>query len=401
MHKKNRNVGIIGIGQTIYSSHREDVNQPEMIWEAVSLALKDAKITMDEVECVVHGNMELFEMVHQPDLWHTLGTGAYGKDEFRITTGGSTGATLVCAADNLVASGMYDIVLAVGFEKLQEGHTTGGITNMADPLWARHLQTGALTGATADAVIREFGEERAKKAAMTLRVEMDKHAKLNPNSHRSFGLDYNQIDDLSKNSPPLVGELRLIHMCSQSDGACAMIFATEEKAKELSNRPVWIRDHITVHREETWTMFGESRESNGEYTHHMAARKLFERNGITNPVDYFDVFEMYDPSSWWGLDWIREFFLLEGDEHFKMVERGDIRIGGKIPMNPSGGVVAANPIGATAMVRVAEAALQIRGDAGGHQIPTEVKHALASGFGGTFWTVLLMLEKELGWKEAK
>jgi acetyl-CoA C-acetyltransferase len=49
------------------------------------------------------------------------------------------------------------------------------------------------------------------------------------------------------------------------------------------------------------------------------------------------------------------------------------------------------------MLRPAEAALQIRGDAGDHQIKKEVKHALASGFGGTFWTVLMMLEKELNW----
>jgi len=395
--KKNRHVGIIGIGQSQYSSHREEVNQPEMIHEAVVKCLKDAKLTMDDIDCVVHGNMELFEMVHQPDLWHTIGTGAFGKDEYRITTGGTTGATLVCAADNLVASGMYDIVLAIGFEKLQEGHTTGGITNMADPLWGRSLQTGALTGATAADVIEEFGEHRARRAAMKMRIQMDKHASRNPNSHRSFGLTDDQLDDLMQNSPPLVGDLRLIHMCSQSDGACAMIFASEEKAKQLSDKPVWIRDHVTVHREETFTMFPPEQKDRDPLTQGYAAKVLFDRNNIKNPVDYFDVFEMYDPSSWWGLDWLKQFMQLEGDEHLKMVENGDIAIEGKIPLNPSGGVVAANPIGATAMVRVAEAAMQIRGDAGGHQIPREVKHALASGFGGTFWTVLTMLEKDLDW----
>ena len=396
--KRKRNVGIIGIGQTQYSSHREDVNQPEMIHEAVRYALDDAGMTIDQVDCIVHGNMELFEMVHQPDMWQVLGSGAYGKDEYRVTTGGTTGSTVFCAADNLVASGMHDVVLCIGFEKLQEGHTTGGITNMADPLWGRNLQTGALTGATAAAMINEFGEDRARRAAMKMRIDMDQHAVLNPNSHRSFGLDYDQIDDLMENSPKLVGELRLIHMCSQSDGACVLILASEEKAKELSNKPVvWVRDHITVHREETFNLFGPPDAEREEATHHYAARKLFERNRIDNPVEYFDVFEMYDPSSWWGLDWLREFMLLEGDEHLKMVENDELKIGGKMVMNPSGGVVAANPIGATALVRVAEAALQIRGTAGGHQIPGEVKHGLASGFGGTLWTVLIMLEKELEW----
>ena len=396
MAKRNRNVGIIGMGQTEYSSHKEHQNQAEMVNEAVRYALEDANITLDDIDCVVHGNMELFEMVHQPDMWHSLGSGAYGKDQFRITTGGTTGASLVCAADNLVASGMYDVVMAIGMEKLQEGHTTGGITNMADPLWFRHLQTGALTATTATMMMEEFGEERAKKAAMKYRILMDKHACLNPRAHRRFGLEYDQADDLMNTSPQLVGELRLIHMCSQSDGACVMIFASEKKAKELSDRPVWVRDHITVHREETFNNFGIEMP---EMTHHYAARKLFERNGIKDPVEYFDVFEIYDPSAWWGLDWLREFLLLKDDEHIKLLEDGEFDLDGKLPINPSGGVIASNPIGATAMLRPAEAAMQMRGDAGPQQIKKEVKHALASGFGGTLWSVLIMLEKDLDWQE--
>lgn len=392
--KKNRNVGIIGVGQTVHSSHREDVNQPEMINEAVSAALKQAGLTIDDIDCIVHGNMELFEMIHQPDLWHTLGTGAYGKETLRVTTGGTTGATLVCAADHLVASGLHDIVLAVGFEKLQEGHTTGGITNMADPLWGRQLQTGALTGMTAADLIEEFGEERAKKASMKYRIIMDKNAMKNDKAHRRLGLEFDQADDLAKNSPALVGELRMIHMCSQSDGACAMVFASEEKAKKLCRQPAWIKDHITVHREELFCIFGGVPYMT---THKYAAQKLYERNGIKDPRREIDLFEMYDPSSWWGLDWLREFLLLENDEHIKMVENNDITMDGSFPVNPSGGVIASNPIGATAMIRVAEAALQIMGEAGDHQVAKPVNQAMASGFGGTMWTVLFLLTKEVPW----
>ncbi len=390
--KKNRNVGIIGVGQSVYSSHREEVNQPEMIHEAIVEALNHAGITIDDVDCIVHGNMELFEMIHQPDLWHTIGTGAFGKETLRVTTGGTTGATLCCAADHLVASGLHDIVMAIGFEKLQEGHTTGGITNMADPLWSRQLQTGALTGMTAEQVIAEFGEERAKRASMKYRIIMDKHAMKNKKAHRRLGLEFDQADDLMVNSPALVGELRMIHMCSQSDGACVMIFACEEKAKKLCKQPAWIKDHITVHREEYFGVFGNAPVV---MTHRYAAEKLFERNKIKDPRKEIDLFEMYDPSSWWGLDWLREFLLLKGDEHLKMVENDEITINGSFPLNPSGGVIASNPIGATAMVRVAEAALQIMGAAGEHQVPKTVNQALASGFGGTLWTVLFLLTREV------
>jgi acetyl-CoA C-acetyltransferase len=132
-------------------------------------------------------------------------------------------------------------------------------------------------------------------------------------------------------------------------------------------------------------------------THRYAALKLFERCGIRNPRQEIDLFEMYDPSSWWGADWLREFLLLDGDEHLEMIENDQIALDGAFPVNPSGGVIASNPIGATAMVRVAEAALQIMGKAGGHQVPKTVDQALASGFGGTMWTVLTLLTRQVPW----
>ncbi len=387
MKTKNRNVAVIGCGMSKFSSHREEVNQPEMIHEAVVEALEDARLALDDVDCVLHGNMELFEMVHQPDMWHVLGSGAWGKSGIRLTTGGTTGSTLACAADNVVASGLHDVVLAIGFEKLQEGHTTGGITNMADPLWGRGLQTGALTGTTAQQVIEEFGEERAKLAAIKLRTIMDENAMRNAKAHRRLQLDRNHLKDYADTDLRLVGELRMLHMCSQSDGACAVIFASEDKVDAFDANPAWVVDHETVHREETLMFTPE------QTTHRAAAERLFARNGVTDPVRDLDVFEVYDPSAWWGLDWMREFLLLEGDEHLRMVENDEIGPDGKIAINPSGGVMASNPIGATALVRVAEAAMQVRGTAGDHQVPGPVRLALASGFGGTLWTVLMLLSK--------
>jgi acetyl-CoA C-acetyltransferase len=397
--RKNRPVAIVGVGQTRHSSHREDVNQPELLHEAVRAALDDAGLTLDEIDAVVTGNMEMFEGIHQPDMWQVLGNGAWGKPCLRVSTGGTTGATVFCAADNLVASGLHDVVLAIGLEKQQEGHTTGGITAMADPLWGRHLQTGALTGMPALEVINEFGADRARRAAMKYRVIMDQNAARNANAHRCFHLSLDMIDDQMKKSPPLVGELRLIHMCSQSDGAAAMIFASRERAASMRRPPVWVQDHITVHREETLAIDGvRTRGVGGEVeltTQRYAAERLFARNNITRPREQIDVFEMYDPSAWWGVSWIRDFLLLEGDEHLKMVEQGDIGIEGRFPINPSGGVTATNPIGATAMLRPLEATLQVRGDAGAHQVPKPVNKALASGFGGTLWTVLMLLSKDV------
>jgi acetyl-CoA C-acetyltransferase len=87
MHAKNRNVAIIGIGQTSFSSHKEDQNQVEMVQEAVINALADAGLKIGDIDCIVHGNMELFEMQFAPDLWHSLGTGAYDRRDHRRHTG--------------------------------------------------------------------------------------------------------------------------------------------------------------------------------------------------------------------------------------------------------------------------------------------------------------------------
>ena len=126
-------------------------------------------------------------------------------------------------------------------------------------------------------MIQEFGEERAQKVSMMYRIIMDQNAGLNPKAHRAFGLEWDQMDHLIETSARLIGELKIIDMCSQSDGACAVIMASEEKAKELSDKPVWIRDHITVHREETSTTFlGYDKATETPLTHKVAAERLFK-----------------------------------------------------------------------------------------------------------------------------
>ena len=383
----NRKVAITGIGQSKHRGHRQDVNEPELVWESVSDALRDSCLDLKDIDCILHGNMELFEGVHQPDMWHTMGNGARMKEGMRITTGGTTGATLNCAAANLVASGLYDTVMAVGFEKQEEGQTTTGITAMADPLWGREIQTGAITGATGVLWVEELGE-RAEWAAAKMRVKAAKNALRNYKAHLRINITEKDVMD----SRLLAWPLRLLHMCPESNGSCAIIYTNEEKAKKFPQKPVWIKDHVTCHKEETFFRGGPRFQ---ELSQSYAARTLYERNGIKDPYKEIDVFEMYDPSSWWELDWACHFLRRPKAEVLEMVERGDFEIEGAWPINPSGGVVSTNPIGATALIRVAEAALQVRGDAGEHQVPKNVRTAMASGFGGTFWTVAALLVKEL------
>ena len=102
---------------------------------------------------------------------------------------------------------------------------------------------------------------------------------------------------------------------------------------------------------------------------------MYRRNGITEPGKEIDLIELYNPTAWSELQWLPELHICELSEGWKLLEKGVFDIEGELPVNPSGGVLATNPIEAAGTLRVAEAALQIRGDAGEHQVTKEVKRA--------------------------
>jgi acetyl-CoA C-acetyltransferase len=135
---------------------------------------------------------------------------------------------------------------------------------------------------------------------------------------------------------------------------------------------------------------GESQPS-----HLICSRKFYKRNAL-DPQKDIHVFEMYEPSTWAELNWMDDFGLCASKkEAWQLVEKGETTLSGRIPINPSGGVVSCNPIGATAMIRVAEAALQVRGDGGERQVTREVTNAVATSFGGSYWTIMHLLTRSL------
>ena len=112
-------------------------------------------------------------------------------------------------------------------------------------------------------------------------------------------------------------------------------------------------------------------------------RKLYDGGwaGITDPLEQIDVAELYVPFSWYEPMWLEGHDLVEHGESWKLIEAGETNLGGKFPVNPSGGVLSSNPIGASGMLRFGEAALQVRGMAGEHQVDGATV-ALAQAYGG-------------------
>lgn len=386
----SRRVAIVGIGQTEHRTRHPEVSHEELINEAVRRALEDAQLTIKDINAVLNGNMDLFEGHNLFDTISVAGSGAYLKPGRKMNTGGTTGGTMATSAWHHVASGIYDVVLTIASSKLEEsgGNTTSAIITFADPLSYRPFYTGAISTMANMAVnyMRETG--CGEEPAAIIRVQAGDNASKNPYAH--LKTQYT-VEDVM-NSRLLIYPLRLLHMCPQSSGACALIFASENKAKKITKKPVWYKDHVVCHNE----CFKRALTPDpvpSPLSESVASRKLFRRNGITNPRRDIDVCELYTPSAWAEITFMENLLLCEKGEAWKLVEKGVTARDGEFPINPSGGVLTTNPIGATGLLRVAEAALQIRGDAAGHQVPREVKTAIATAYGGCNWTVVHLLSK--------
>lgn len=375
-------VAVIASGQTKHTSKRADVNVPEMIKEAVDRALLQANITLADIDAVVIGNMEHFEGLNLSDMWASEGAGSVLKPAMKIATGGTTGASVAACAYYHCASGLFDTVLAIGWEKLSEGDATAGIITAFDPIVERMTLAGAVGGLAIEAMAYMDRYKVPPETFALAAVRARKNAQKNPYAHLKLDLTVKQVLD----SDYIAYPLHYLEMCPTSDGACAVVMASEKRAKQLCDRPAWIKSVVCRHNH-AWIgdiTFGENS------TLESAAVEAYRIAGITDPRKELDVIEMYDPASYTLVSWIEYLHLCPPGEGRRLVEDGVTALEGALPVNPSGGVVSTNPIGATALIRVAEAALQIQGRAGEHQVEG-AKQALASGFGGSYWNEVFIL----------
>ena len=383
----SRNVAIVGTGQTDHKSHRPDVNGREMIYEAVTRALKDCELTIKDVDAIVIGNMDHFESINYVDTWSVEGSGGIMKPIIKVTTGGTTGSSVAIAAYYHVASGLFDRVLAIGWEKNSESDTTAAIVTCSDPIWDRFSYSGAIPSLATEATayMEQYGATQEDAARVAVRDRT--HALNNPHAHLRKPIT---LEDVMA-SPMLAYPIKLLDVCPRTDGACAVLFAADDVARKLAPKPAWIRSCAVRH---TYTWFGDSTDyDKGLVSLQRASKEAYQKAGITRPSEEFDVAELYLPYTYAGLKWIEDLGLCGPGEGPRFVADGHTDMGGTIPVNLSGGVISTNCIGATALLRVAEAAIQIMEKGEDRQMPG-ARLALATGFGGCFWSDVVILSAE-------
>jgi acetyl-CoA C-acetyltransferase len=365
--------GIVGIGQTRYQAARKDVSMVGLVREAAEKALADAELTWKDIDAVVIGKApDMFEGVMMPELFLNDALGGAYKPMLRVHTAGSVGGSTGIVAASLIQGGVHDRVLTVAFEKQSESNA----------MWALSIALPFSVAVVAGAggffapLVRGYMRRSGAPEDTGIRVALKdrKNALKNPNAHLQIpDIDFDKI----ASSPMLWDPIRYLETCPSSDGACAMVMAKESLASKAPRKPAWV--HATEMRSEP-TMFS-GRDAVIPRATLDNAKNLYKKAGIKNPRKEIDCAEIYVPFSWFEPMWMEGMLIAEKGEGWKMTYEGATALDGDFPVNMSGGVLSSNPIGASGLIRFAEAAMQVRGQAGEHQVEG-AKKALGHAYGG-------------------
>jgi acetyl-CoA C-acetyltransferase len=366
-------VAVLGTGQTHHRARRTDVSMAGLCREAVDRALTDSGTGWAGIDAVVLGKApDLFEGVMMPELFLAGALGAAGKPLIRVHTAGSVGGATAIVAASLVRAGVHRRVLTVAFEKQSESNAMWALS--INPPFSMPVGAGAggYFAPHIRAYIRRSGAPEHIGAMVA--VKDRRNGSLNEYAHlRQPDITLESV----RSSPMLWDPIRYDETCPSSDGACAMVLGDEAVAETVDHPVAWVR--ATAMRTEPTTFAG--RDQVNPRAGREAAAALWRQAGITDPLDQVDVAEIYVPFSWYEPMWLENLGFAGEGEGWKLTEAGETCIGGRIPVNPSGGVLCSNPIGASGLLRFAEAAMQVMGRAGEHQVPG-ARTALGHAYGG-------------------
>jgi acetyl-CoA C-acetyltransferase len=360
---------VIGVGQTHHRKRRQDVSIVGLVREAAERALEDAGLAWADIDALVMGKApDALEGIVQPELFLADALGAAGKPMLRVHTAGSVGGSTFVVASHLVRSGVHDRVLALAWEKQSEGDAQWSLAG------GRSGGIGA-GGAFAPWMRAYIAASGAPEYIGWMVAVKDRlNALRNPHAHLKIAdITIEKVRD----SMMLWDPVRFLESCPSSDGAAAAVISDEAGAERAPAPPAWIA--ATAVRSELGQFPG--RDPVKPLAGVECARDVYRQAGITSPRDEIDVAELYVPFSWYEPMWLEGHEIAEAGKGWVMVDDGETEIGVRFPVNPSGGVLSSNPIGASGMIRFIEAANQVRGRCGDFQVDG-ARTALAQAYGG-------------------
>jgi acetyl-CoA acetyltransferase len=329
--------------------------------KAALLALQDAGLKIQQMEALYCGNLyQAGGMVGQRILQEI---GQTGIPVVNVANACATGATAFREAWMAIKAGAYDLVLAVGVEQMSGGLLGGGGGAKGIP------KEGLLGSATMPAVFAEAGMEHARKYGTTFEqfakvsVKNHHHSTLNPKAMYQIETPLEMVMNAEMIAYP---NTKL--MCSVNvDGAAAAVLASEKKAKELGLMKRAVRVKASVMTSDPWQERDLVMPDVNTCTR-LAAKKAYEMAGIA-PQD-LSLVELHDCFATAEILHYENLGLCGEGEAGRMIDSGAVALGGKIPVNVSGGLLSkGHPLGATGIANIYEVSTHLRGEADKRQVP--------------------------------
>ena len=365
-----KGVSVIGVGMIPFGKY-PDTNITDLGWPAVKAAIKDAGIDARRIQAVYSGTARGGAMVGQRIMGRL---GLAGLPIVNVENACSSSSSAMAQGVMAVSSGAYDVVLVIGVEKLTK--FGGGTLPLDEDDWEVRLglTMPALYAMRAQRYMHDFGISLKDVASVS--VKNRKNGALNPDAQMRKEVTVEEV----LASRMIADPFTLLQCCPTGDGAAAIILASNAVAKQLSDKPIEVRaSHLTSGR----FMSGFRDMTSPEITVR-GAREIFEESGL-GPED-IDVAEVHDAFSVAELIYYEAFGFCARGDGAALLQSGATSIGGRIPINPSGGLIAkGHPVGATGAAQVVEIVRQLRGQAGPRQVEgakVGMTHATGGGISG-------------------
>lgn len=363
-------VSVVGVGMIPFGKY-PDKNTVDLGWPAVKAALKDAGIEGKRVQAVFSGTSRGGAMMGQRIMGRL---GLAGLPIFNVENACSSSSSAMAAAVLAVKSGAYDIALVIGVEKLTK--YGGGTLPLDEDDWEVHLGLNmpALYAMRARRYMHDYGLSVEQLAGVS--VKNRKNGALNTDAQMRKPVSLEEV----LGSRLVADPFTLLQCCPTGDGAAAIVIASDKVARQIRGDAVRVRaSHLTSGR----FMTGFRDMTSPEITVR-GAKETFEEASL-GPDD-IDVAEVHDAFSIAELLYYEAFGFCPRGEAGRMISTGATAIGGTIPVNPSGGLLAkGHPVGATGAAQIVEIVRQLRGASGARQVERArigLTHATGGGISG-------------------
>ncbi|MFH1139049.1 MAG: thiolase family protein [Pseudomonadota bacterium] len=364
-------VAIVGLAQSPFSPKRADAGYAELGYEAIEAVLNQTGLSIEhDIDNAVSCSHDIWDGQTISNIGITDVIGGHLRNEEKMALDGSTAVYYAAIG---ILSGEFDCTLIMSHTKMSQ--TNRNIVNNVafDPLYSRKLGFDFTSAAALQARRCLLRRGMTPRQAAGVVVKNMKNALGNP---LVFNKGLVTVEDVL-NSPLLADPIHALEISPVADGACAMIVASEDRARAITDTPVWIRGigacydaHYLGDRDLAEVMSLEK-----------AAARAYKMAGITRPDRELDLAEVGEEFSYQELLWMEGLGLCERGQAGLLLESGETSLEGRLPVNPSGGLLGGVPANVMGLYSVSEAARQLMGLAEGHRVEN-ARTAVAQGHSG-------------------